>query len=130
MAKILGKTHKPKVLGADTHSVSLSGLNICRVMTLQTLPTLPEVRIGARKLTLCEDIFVNNILHLTKHILNSWVQTEIVYCKNTNDIENGRKLMCPCIFKLATQTLMYMYIFKFNLYPGSESSYGIYGSRT
>ena len=23
MAKILGKTHKPKVLGADTHSVSL-----------------------------------------------------------------------------------------------------------
>ena len=24
MAKILGKTHKSKVLGADTHSVSLS----------------------------------------------------------------------------------------------------------
>ena len=24
MAKILGKKHKPKVLGADTHSVSLS----------------------------------------------------------------------------------------------------------
>ena len=23
MAKILGKTHEPKVLGADTHSVSL-----------------------------------------------------------------------------------------------------------
>ena len=27
MAKILGKTHKPKVLGADTHSVSLKEQN-------------------------------------------------------------------------------------------------------
>ena len=29
MAKILGKTHKPKVLAADTHSVSISSWGKC-----------------------------------------------------------------------------------------------------
>ena len=33
MAKILGKTHKPKVLGADTHSVSLRELGAVTPMT-------------------------------------------------------------------------------------------------
>ena len=28
MAKTLGKTHKPKVLGADTHSVSLMEMQL------------------------------------------------------------------------------------------------------
>ena len=47
MAKILGKTHKPKILGADTHSVSLTFNGYCS----QMIPICTEATHQIHRLT-------------------------------------------------------------------------------
>ena len=39
MTKILGKTHEPKLLGADTHSVSLSHIKASTSFSISSIST-------------------------------------------------------------------------------------------